>query len=148
MFLNSKNICKQKNRNKKKEKKKYYNDFIFKYILKWVLIILIVSLLFIIINNYFYNPIVKQIDNYNLSNKISPLVNLKPINNYGKKIPPPLGWQSPAETTGEIQIENIHDININNKSIVGEHQLGDVKKLIEDARNVTGDAVSDIDIKL
>ncbi|VVU94913.1 hypothetical protein CPAV1605_638 [seawater metagenome] len=152
--LKNNNSIKLKNNNSNKLKNnssiKFYDNFIFRYVLKWVLIFLIISLIFIIINNIFYNPLEKQINNYNYLNKISPLVKLKPVNNLGKKIPPPMMWQSPAETTGEVTIENIQNFSNNNStnSLVSDHRLADLKQLVTDATNVTGEAVSDLNIKL
>ena len=64
--------------------------------------------------------------------------------NFKKNIPEPFVWQSPAEKTGVINIENISKIN--NPKLLGKHDLKDLTQLVTDAANVTGDAVSDINI--
>jgi len=58
----------------KSQNKQYQSDaeFIYKYIIKWFLIILIVTIIFFIINNLFYNTLENEINTSIYDNPTSP----------------------------------------------------------------------------
>ena len=136
------------NSNNKKRYRKNTNDFhfYFKHFIKWILIILIVTIIFLIINNLFYNTLENEINDHIIKNPSTPpdILTMKPIINNLKNLSPDLKTL-PNKISNEVQKL---PVKLKNFSISDNKISNDINEIFNNLQNIKVDNTLDFELNL